>query len=99
LKITFLGHAGFFIEGSEKIAIDPFLTGNPLAKNKPEEIDADLVLVSHGHSDHLGDAIQIAKEAGATIISVFELASFCSRNGAQAHGMHIGGSRTFGKAK
>lgn len=99
MKITFLGHAGFYIEGSEKIAIDPFLTGNPLAKNQPEDIDANLVLISHGHGDHLGDSIQIAKRTGATIISVFELASFCGRNGAQAHGMHIGGSRSFGKVK
>ena len=49
MKLTFLGHAGFLLEGSKSIVIDPFLTGNPVAKTKVEDIKADLVLVSHGH--------------------------------------------------
>lgn len=99
MKITFLGHAGFFIEGSKKIVIDPFLTGNPLAKTKAEDVKADLILVSHGHGDHLGDTITIAKQSGATVVSVFELAMYCGRNGVQSHGMHIGGSHTFDGVK
>ncbi len=99
MKVTFLGHAGFLIDGSAKIAIDPFLTGNPIAKNKAEDIKADLILVSHGHGDHLGDAVSIAKQSDGTVVSVFELATYCARNGAQSHGMHIGGSHTFDGVK
>ncbi|MDD2553689.1 MAG: metal-dependent hydrolase [Desulfotomaculaceae bacterium] len=95
MKITFLGHAGFLIEGSKKIAIDPFLTGNPAAKNNPKDIKADLILVSHGHGDHLGDTIEIAKQSKGTVVSVNELAIFCSNKGANSHGMHIGGSHVF----
>jgi L-ascorbate metabolism protein UlaG (beta-lactamase superfamily) len=58
-----------------------------------------MILVTHGHDDHLGDAIEIAKRSGATIVSVFELASYCSRQGAKVHGMHIGGSHQFGPVK
>lgn len=99
MRVTFLGHAGFLIEGSVNIVIDPFISGNPLAKNKAGDIKADLILVTHGHGDHLGDTVEIAKKTGATVVSVFELATYCGRNGAQAHGMHIGGSRMFNGVK
>ncbi len=99
MKITFLGHSGFFIEGSAKIAIDPFLSGNPVAKHEAGDIKADLILVSHGHGDHLGDTLQIGKNSNSTVVSVFEMASYCNRNGVQAHGMHIGGSHKFGDVK
>ncbi len=99
MKATFLGQSGFIIEGSAKIIIDPFLTGNPVAKTDPKDVKGDLVLVSHGHFDHIADAVPIAKQSDATIVSVFELASYCERNGAKAHAMHIGGSHTFGAVK
>ncbi len=93
MKITYLGHAGFFIEGSKNIAIDPFVTGNPLAKNKAKDLKADLILVSHGHGDHLGDAVPIAKQSNGTIVAVNELAIYCANKGAASHCMHIGGSQ------
>lgn len=99
MKITFLGHAGFLVQGSVTIVIDPFLTGNPVATVKPEDIRADLVLITHGHGDHLGDAVDIAKQSGGTVVSVFEMANFAARKGAQSHGMHIGGSHTFNGVK
>lgn len=99
MKITFLGHAGFILEGDSKIVIDPFITGNPSAKAKVEDVKADLILVSHGHGDHLGDAVQIAKQSNGTVVGVFELASYCGRMGAQVHGMHIGGSYKFDSVK
>jgi L-ascorbate metabolism protein UlaG (beta-lactamase superfamily) len=97
--ITFLGHAGFIIEGSKKIVIDPFLSGNPLAKHETGDIKPDLILVSHGHGDHLGDTLQIGRNSNGTVVSVNELALYCNRNGVQAHGMHIGGSHKFGDVK
>ncbi|SHI73125.1 metal-dependent hydrolase [Desulfofundulus thermosubterraneus] len=99
MKVTFLGHAAFLLEGEAKVLIDPFITGNPVATVRVEDLHPDLILVSHGHGDHLGDAIEIAKRSGATVVSVFELASYCSRQGALAHGMHIGGSHQFGSVK
>ncbi len=99
MKVTFLGHAGFLVEGSATIVIDPFLTGNPVATVKPEEIRADLVLVTHGHGDHLGNSVDIAKQSGGTLVSVFEMATYAGRKGALSHGMHIGGSHTFNGVK
>jgi len=99
VKIIFLGHAGFLIEGSKRIVIDPFLTGNSTAKHKPEDINADLIMVSHGHGDHFGDTLSIAKQSGGTVVSVHELAVFCSSKGVDAHGMHIGGSHIFDGVK
>jgi len=87
------------LEGKKSIIIDPFLTGNPLAAKKPEEIKADYILVSHGHGDHLGDAIEIAKRSGGTIISPNELAVYCGRKGAKVHNMHIGGAYNFDGVK
>jgi len=99
MKLTFLGHAGFHVEGSTNIVIDPFLTGNPKAKTKPEDVKANLVLVSHGHGDHLGDSIAIAKQSGGTVVSVHELAGFAGRQGAKTHALHIGGSNTIDGVK
>lgn len=99
MKATFNGHSCFILEGSEKIIIDPFITGNPLAVIPAGDVRAGLVLVSHGHGDHLGDAVQIAKRTGATIVGVAELARYCARHGAKAHAMHIGGGHTFGKTR
>ncbi|MDQ0287532.1 L-ascorbate metabolism protein UlaG (beta-lactamase superfamily) [Desulfofundulus luciae] len=99
MKVTFLGHAAFLLEGEATVLIDPFITGNPVTTVRAEDLHPDLILVSHGHGDHLGDTIEIAKRSGATVVSVFELASYCSRQGVQVHGMHIGGSHQFGPVK
>ena len=95
-KLTFLGHACWLIEGSSgKVIIDPFLTGNPQAAAKPEDIVVDAVLVTHGHGDHLGDAVDIARRCNAVVVAPFELANFCASKGANIHPMHIGGSKEF----
>lgn len=95
-KLTFLGHSAFLLEGnSNRLVIDPFLTGNPLAKTSPEQIAVDFVVLTHGHGDHLGDALAIAKNNDATIIAVFELANYCSAQGAKVHDMSIGGGHDF----
>ncbi|MBO8138318.1 MAG: metal-dependent hydrolase [Desulfotomaculum sp.] len=100
MKITFLGHAGFILEGtSTKVVIDPFITGNPTAKADVKNIQADYILVTHGHGDHLGDAVKIARQNDSMVVSVFEVANYCMRKGVKAHPMHIGGSHNFGDIK
>ena len=96
IKLTYFGHSCFLIEGSKgKVAIDPFLKGNPHVRVNPNEIICQAVLVTHGHSDHLGDAVEISKKNHAPIIGVYELVQSCMKQGASGHGMNIGGSRQF----
>ena len=95
MKVRWLGHAGFEIEISEKrILIDPWLTGNPVAKNKPGEFkEVDVILVTHDHGDHLGDAIEIAKNTGAVFVGIYELSQYALSQGVKdTVGMNIGGS-------
>ncbi len=90
--ITWLGHAAISSgTGGHRILVDPFLTGNPAATAKPAALTPDFILVSHGHGDHVGDTIAIAKRAGATVISNFEITSWLSKQGVKTHGQHIGG--------
>lgn len=101
-KLTFLSHSAWLIQNDKyTIAIDPFLEGNPLAQNKPNDISADFIIVTHAHDDHLGDAIPMAKKNNATIISNFEIVNYCTEQGVNAHPMHIGGAYEFpfGKVK
>lgn len=96
LKVTYLGHSCVYAtDGKYKLIVDPFLTGNPQATVPAQDIDVDYILATHGHGDHLGDAIEISKRTGATIIAPNELANWVSLRGADAHNMHIGGSYTF----
>jgi L-ascorbate metabolism protein UlaG (beta-lactamase superfamily) len=95
-KLTYLSHSAWLVETDNyMIAIDPFLEGNPTAAMKPSDVKADFIIVTHGHGDHLGDAVPIAKTNNGTIISNFEIANFCSNEGANAHPMHIGGAHEF----
>lgn len=95
-KLTFLGHSGFIIEGQKgTIAVDPFLTGNPVAKAKPADVKVDYIVLTHGHGDHLGDTIDIAKANDATVIATYELATWCQNKGTKAHPMNTGGSYQF----
>ena len=95
-KITYLSHSSWLLEGGgATILFDPFLTGNPKATAKPEDLHPDYILISHGHGDHLGDSVLIAKANNATIVSTYEVATYCGSQGAEAHPMHIGGAHTF----
>lgn len=97
MKITFLGHSCFHVETStHRLIIDPFLTGNPLAKTKSTDVECDFILVSHGHEDHLGDAVEISKRTGATIVANYEVAMTCAGRGAKnVHPMNPGGGWNF----
>lgn len=93
VKLTFLGHSCFLIEhGAHKIIVDPFLTGNPVATAKPDDFKVDYVMLTHGHGDHLGDAIEMAKKNDATIISNYELSVYFDQKGIKKTvGPQIGG--------
>jgi len=97
MEIIFHGHACFEIKSKEgRILIDPFLSGNPTADVGVKDFhELDGILVSHGHGDHLGDAMELSRKTGATIISVNELARICNKYKVKAHPMHIGGKRNF----
>jgi L-ascorbate metabolism protein UlaG (beta-lactamase superfamily) len=92
-KITWYGHATLGLEtGGYKILVDPFFSGNPAASVSADKVAADFILITHGHGDHVGDAVSIAKRTGAMAISNFEIASWLSKQGvAQTHGQHLGG--------
>lgn len=96
-EITYLGHAAFMLseKNRETLLFDPFITGNPQASLKKEEIRADYILVSHGHQDHLGDAYEIAMANKATIITTAEIAGQAQEKGLNAHAQHLGGRHRF----
>ncbi|MCA9048888.1 MAG: metal-dependent hydrolase [Planctomycetaceae bacterium] len=96
-KITWLGHSAFRVEtGGKIILVDPFLTGNPAAQVSADSLQADAIIVTHGHEDHVGDAASIAARTGAVVISNFEIVTWLSGRGAKkGHGMNLGGSFAF----
>lgn len=102
-KLKYLGHSAFYIEGKEfKSLIDPFLSGNPLSCCSPEDFeDLNYIFVTHGHSDHIGNTIDIASRTGATVIANFEICDYLQKKGLLCHAMHIGGTFCFpfGKVK
>jgi L-ascorbate metabolism protein UlaG (beta-lactamase superfamily) len=91
MKIRWLGHSCFLITGKDKVLIDPYLSGNPAAPLKPSEVECDIICVTHGHSDHIGDAVEIAKRTKAPIVALFEVASYVGQ-WTESLGMNIGGS-------
>ncbi len=92
-RLTWYGHATLGLEtGGYRLLIDPFFTGNPAATTSAEAVTADYILVSHGHGDHVGDTVAIAKRTGATVISNFEIVNWLSAQGVEkTHPQHLGG--------
>ena len=100
LSITWLGHSTFILTspGGKHIVTDPWLEGNPACPASMKKIDkADLILVSHGHFDHAGDVVNVARATGATVVGIFELCSWLEGKGVKkTSGMNIGGTQKVG---
>ena len=91
-KLTWYGHATLGLEtGKYQVLVDPFFTGNPAASVSADKMEADYILITHGHGDHVGDAISIAKRTQATVISNHEIATWAGNQGVKSHGQHLGG--------
>jgi len=82
--------------GSHQILIDPFLTGNPAAATSADALQPDFILVSHGHGDHLGDTVPLAKRTGATVVANYEISEWLQKQGLKnVHGQQHGGGHAF----
>lgn len=103
VTLTFHGHSALSLNvNGVKLLVDPFFSGNPLAKTKAAALNPDYILLTHGHGDHVGDTIAIAKRSGATVIANFEIVSWVENQGHhKTHGQHIGGgwNHPFGHVK
>jgi L-ascorbate metabolism protein UlaG (beta-lactamase superfamily) len=97
MQITFLGHAAFALEHDGKtVLVDPFLTGNPKAAAKADEVAADAIFLTHGHGDHVGDTVDIAKRTGAPVVAIVELADELSKSVENVYDPNIGGTVDLG---
>jgi L-ascorbate metabolism protein UlaG (beta-lactamase superfamily) len=101
--VRWLGHAALGLETAGfKVLIDPFFTGNPAATLTADKAEADFILVSHGHGDHVGDTLAIAKRTGATVICNYEISEWLHNHGlTKVHGQQHGGgfNHAFGRVK
>jgi L-ascorbate metabolism protein UlaG (beta-lactamase superfamily) len=97
MQIRFLGHAAFELsDGATTVLIDPFLTGNPKAAVAADELNPDAIALTHGHIDHFGDTVSIAKRSGAHLVAIVELANELSAGGLEnVHDPNLGGTVSF----
>ncbi len=96
-RVRWLGHACLLFESDgTRILVDPFLTGNPAAAVPADQVQADYILVSHGHGDHVGDTVAIARRTGATVIANYEISEWLQKQGLKkVHGQQHGGAHAF----
>jgi L-ascorbate metabolism protein UlaG (beta-lactamase superfamily) len=94
MNVRFLGHAAFELsDGQSTVLVDPFITGNPKATVTADELAADAILLTHGHGDHIGDTVAIAKRTGADVVAIVEIADELSGGGLEkVHDPNIGGT-------
>ncbi|MGH2926881.1 MAG: metal-dependent hydrolase [Solirubrobacteraceae bacterium] len=96
MDVRFLGHACFALtDGDTSVLIDPFLTGNPKAAASAEEVAATTLLLTHGHGDHVGDTVAIAKRTGAPLVAITELAGEMREEGLETIDTNLGGTAKF----
>jgi L-ascorbate metabolism protein UlaG (beta-lactamase superfamily) len=102
MKVSYHGHSVVKVEtGEHTILIDPFISGNEACDLNPDTIEADVILLTHGHNDHVGDTFEIAKRNDALVVAPNELGVYLGTKGLRTHPMHIGGAHEFefGKVK
>ena len=103
IKLTWLGHATFRIEtpGGKTLLVDPWVMGNPLCPEKEKKVKKlDVMLCTHGHFDHIGDAVEIARQHDPTVVGIFELCSWLEKKGARKTSpMNKGGTQAVGDAR
>ena len=97
MEVRFLGHAGFELAdgGDTTVLIDPFLTGNPKAAIGAEDAAATTILLTHGHGDHVGDTVGIAKRTGAPVVAIVEIANELGEEGVDVRDPNMGGTVKF----
>ncbi len=92
LELTWYGHAALGLyTGGYHLLIDPFFSGNPASSTQANSLPADFILVTHGHGDHIGDTVAIARRTGALVISNYEIATWLAAKNVKTHGQHLGG--------
>lgn len=95
-KLTFLGQSAVLLEADGRhVLVDPFLSGNPKATVSPDEVPADVILLTHGHGDHYGDTVAIAKRTGAKVVAIVEIANELAEQGLDVADPNLGGTVTF----
>jgi L-ascorbate metabolism protein UlaG (beta-lactamase superfamily) len=96
MDVRFLGHAAFELsDGDTRVLIDPFLTGNPKAAASADDMDPSAIVLTHGHADHIGDTVPIAKRSSAPVVAIVELASEIGQEGVQIFDPNLGGTVNF----
>jgi L-ascorbate metabolism protein UlaG (beta-lactamase superfamily) len=102
-ELTWLGHNCWSIRtGKHVLLLDPFLDDSPTAPIKSDEVEADFILLSHGHADHVGDCVKIAQRTGATVIACFEICQWLAQKGVRntsPHNLGGGSNHSFGRVK
>ncbi len=95
-KLGYIGHSAFTLQHDDLlIVIDPFITGNPVAKITASDISPDLIFLTHAHNDHVGDTIGLAERTGATVVCITELADILVERGVNVIDINLGGTYRF----
>jgi L-ascorbate metabolism protein UlaG (beta-lactamase superfamily) len=95
-SVRWLGHSAFHLSGGgADVLVDPFLNHNPKAAAAPDEVPADVILLTHGHGDHRGDTVDIATRTGATVVAIVELATEIATSGVDVRDPNLGGTVQF----
>ena len=96
MEVRFLGHSCFELaDGDTRVLIDPFLSGNPKAAVSAGEVNPSAILLTHGHGDHFGDTVEIAKRTGAPVLAIVEIARELAEEGIETHDPNMGGTVKF----
>ena len=96
MDIRFLGHSAFELsDGNTRVLIDPFLSGNPKAAVSADDVNPTTILLTHGHGDHIGDTVAIAKRTGAPVVAIVELANEIGEEGVEVFDPNLGGTVEF----